>query len=239
FRPKAKSRVSVYLDKKKLGRFELSDASAVVEIPLPERKPRRYRRGPAGNTLRIRADTAGATLFGLSFEGKPSGLQYSSIGPVGADAKVYLQLNQKSLRRHLRAYKPDMVVFMVGGNDALKIRKRWTTLAKVTEDHRRMLSAVKTALPDAECVIWSPLLAGQKRKGRVTSKRYLAEVRDMQRRVAREQDCTFWDTMAAMGGPENTARWVPALAKDLVHPRKSAADLVGRMFVQAWRADES
>ncbi|MEM7677155.1 MAG: hypothetical protein AAF449_14225, partial [Myxococcota bacterium] len=71
------------------------------------------------------------------------------------------------------------------------------------------------------------------------STRYLREVRDMQRTVANEAGCAFWDTMEAMGGARNTARWVPALAKDLVHPRKSAADLIGRMFVRAWREDRS
>ncbi|MEM7656348.1 MAG: hypothetical protein AAF399_09490, partial [Bacteroidota bacterium] len=76
FRPKRNQRVSVYLDKKKLGRFKLSKTSGTIEIPLPDRKPRRYRRGPSGNTLRIRADSVGASLYGLSFEGKSSGLQY-------------------------------------------------------------------------------------------------------------------------------------------------------------------
>ena len=229
-----RGRIYVLLDKKPLGGFKLSAERPYVEIALPPRKPRTYSKGPPGNTLWVRADNQGIALYGIAFDSGRSGVQYSSIGPVGADAKVYLQLDRDSFAGHLRAYQPDVVVYMVGGNDALKIRKRWTTLARVERDHQRLIRRVRRAVPESECIMWAPLLAGQRRKGRVVSKRYLAEVRAMQRRVAAEEGCAFWDAMAAMGGPKNTARWVPALADDLVHPRKSAADLIGRMFVQAW-----
>ena len=231
---KRRGAVTVWLDKKKLGRFAPKGTSPIIEIPLPDRKPRKYRRGPPGNSLRIRAEKKGLSLYGLSFERPGPGVQYSSIGPVGADAKVYLQVQKKSFVRHLAAYRPDLVVYMVGGNDALKIRKRWTTLAKVQKDHQRLLRLVRSAVPEADCVLWAPMLAGRKTKRGVTGKRYLSEVRAMQRRVAQEEGCAFWDTMAAMGEPENVSRWVPVLAKDLVHPRKSAADLIGRMFVRGW-----
>ncbi len=226
--------VTVWLDKTKLGRFSAKGASPVVEIPLPARKARRFKRGPSGNTLRIQAHDKGVVLYGLSFERRGPGIQYSSIGPVGADAKVYLQMEPKSFARHLRAYDPDLVVYMVGGNDALKIRKRWTTLARVRRDHERLLGQVRAAVPDADCLLWAPMLAGRRQGKAVTTKRFLTEVRSMQREVANAQGCAFWDTMDAMGGPKSIRRWVPHLAKDLIHPRKSAADLLGRMFVRGW-----
>lgn len=234
FRPRAGTSVTVYLDKRKLGRFDLSKAPPFVEIPLADRKPRRFRRGPPGNSLRVTADAKGVSLYGLSFESASRGVQYSVIGPVGADAKVYLQLDEQSFTRHLRAYDPDLVVYMVGGNDALKIRKRWTSLARVTRDHRRLLRLVRDTLPEADCLLWAPMIAGRRRGERVVHKAYLTEVRDMQRKVAQENGCGFWDTMSAMGGPAAMSRWVPAMNDDLVHPRKAAADLVGRMFVRAW-----
>ena len=234
YRPRPKAQISVSLDGRSLGRFKLSGPAPFVEVVLPERKAKRQRRGPPGNTLRIRARTAGVMLFGLSFEGDGAGLQYSVIGPVGADAKVYLQMENKSFVRHLRAYQPDLVTYMVGGNDALKIRKRWTSLAKVERDHRQLFERVRQAVPDADCLVWAPMVAGRRKGDRIVSKAYLSEVRDMQRRVAREAGCAFWDTLTAMGGPKNVSRWAPIMAKDLVHPRKSAADLMGRMFVQAW-----
>ena len=218
----------------KIGQFDLSKPGPYVEISLPDRKAIKHRRGPIGNTLKVRANQRGVTLFGLSFEGSDSGVQYSVIGPVGADAKVYLQMQRESFVRHLQGYDPTLVSYMVGGNDALKIRKRWTTLAKVERDHRRLFRLVRGAVPRADCLVWAPMVAGRRRGGRVVSKRFLTEVRSMQRRVAREEGCAFWDTLSAMGGANNIARWAPAMAKDLIHPRKSAADLVGRMFLQAW-----
>ena len=230
--PSRRGSISVWLDSKYIGRFRLK--SGLIEIPLPERSARRFRSGPPGNSLRLRANRKGITLYGLSFERRGPGVQYSSIGPVGADAKVYLQLEQRSFARSLRLYEPDLVVYMVGGNDALKIRKGWTSLSRVTRDHRRLLRAVRSAVPTADCLLWAPMLAGRRVKRGVVSKRYLTEVRDMQRRVAKEEGCAFWDTMSAMGGPRNIRRWASAMNKDLVHPGKAAADLLGRMFARAW-----
>ena len=232
--PKARTAVTVWVDKKKIGVFDLSKAEPYVQFELPDRPARAFRRGPDGNTLRIRANRKGVALYGISFSKEAAGVEYTSIGPVGADAKVYLQLNQDSFKGHLAAYKPDLVVYMVGGNDALKIRKGWTTLKRVTEDHRRLFKTIRSAVPNADCLVWAPMLAGRRRGKRVVSKARLVEVRNMQRRVAQDAGCAFWDTMRGMGGPNNVRRWVPVLAKDLVHPRKSAADLIGRMFVRAW-----
>jgi hypothetical protein len=40
-----------------------------------------------------------------------------------------------------------------------------------------------------------------------------------------------------MGGEQSVARWVKAkvMNKDLVHPKKAAADLLGSLFVEAWK----
>ena len=63
----------------------------------------------------------------------------------------------------------------------------------------------------------------------------LEEIRDMQRTVADETKVAFWDTLAAMGGAGAIARWDAAkvMNKDLVHPKKRAADLLGDLFARA------
>lgn len=222
--------VDVLLDGKKIGAFE-TDGDRVSKIFAAEL-------GAGGRRkLTLVARGKKARLYGISFETGNPGVLYDSIGPVGADAKVYLQLDPASFSEHLIAHAPDLVVLMVGGNDALKIRKGWTTLEKVTSDHENLLRFLREKLPEADCMLWTPMDAGEKTKRGVVSKRYLGEVRQMQLEVAKRHGCAVWDMYRSMGGAESIGRWVKArvMNRDLVHPKRRAADLLGSLFVDAWK----
>lgn len=204
----------------------------------PAEKPAKMRGPDGGRILKITADGPKARMFGLSFEHKKPGVFYESIGPVGADAKVYIELGRESLEQHLGTHRPDLVVLMVGGNDALKIRKKWTNQERVEKDHVVLVELLRQILPDVEILMWAPMDAGDRRNGKVVSKAYLAEVRALQRRVATDKEIAFWDTIEAMGGLGAITRWDAAkvMNKDLVHPKKAAADLLGDLFADAFLA---
>lgn len=194
-------------------------------------------KGPAGGRiLELVAEAPKARVFGLSFETKKPGVVYESIGPVGADAKVYLELGRDSFEQHLSAHAPDVVVLMVGGNDALKIRKKWTDPARVEKDHQQLIDLLKKIVPGVQIILWAPMDAGDKKGKKVVSKGFLTEVRAMQKRVAGEKQIAYWDTLDAMGGPGAITRWHAAkvMNKDLVHPKKRAADLLGELFADAF-----
>lgn len=192
--------------------------------------------------LSLIADGPGVKLFGVSFDNGMPGISYDAIGPVGADARVYMSLNQKSFKDHLQALKPDLIVMMVGGNDALAIRKG-RSLDDVRTDHERVLQAMKTALPEADCMLWSPMDAGERENGKIVSKRFISEVRNMQRAAAEKMGCAFWDMFESMGAEGSFARWHKAgiMNDDLVHPRAQAGQLLGHLFatsfIEAYSAD--
>lgn len=215
-----------------------ADADAVVTLtlPIPDGDPKKKGRGPAGWPLTLVAKGKGAQLLGIAFEKAEGGLVYESVGPVGADAKLWLETGRESFVAHLKAHAPDLVVLMVGGNDALKIRKRWTTLDKVTQDHVDLIRLLRATLPKAEILLWTPMDAGDKKGRKVTSKRFLTEVRDAQIGVAKAEKVAYWDTLEVMGGAGSIAKWHAAkvMNKDLVHPKKRAADLLGRAFADAF-----
>lgn len=238
-RPKG-APVQVRFEGKEIGRFETAGAAQSkvfeLELPAPAGAPPKKKRGPAGWTLELVAQAKGAQLFSIAFEKKGStGVIYESVGPVGADAKVYLQTGRDSFVQHLKAHAPDVVVLMVGGNDALKSRKKWTDLAQVKKDHEALLDLLKSTLPNTAVMIWSPMDAGDKKGKRVTSKPLLGEVRDLQKAVAAAKGAAFWDTLEAMGGVGAVKRWHAArvMNSDLVHPKKRAADLLGQLFADA------
>ncbi len=182
--------------------------------------------------LDIVAAGPGAGLMGLSFESYEAGVILDAVGPVGADATVYLSMEPESLEQHLRHLDPDLVMLMIGGNDALAVRKGDRTLAQVERDHLELIKRLKEALPNADCLLWSPLDAGVRDGKKIESKANLVEVRDLQRKVAAKMRCAFWDTYEAMGGKGSFARWYDKglMNKDLVHPRSRGGDLLGHLF---------
>ena len=186
--------------------------------------------------LRLVARGPGATVFGAELSAERPGLMWSAVGPVGADARVYLQLDPDSFEEALHAHRPHLVVLMVGGNDALKVRKRWRSLDEVQDDLRKVVARLRAALPAVEILAMAPMDAGRRRAdGQVRSKRFIEQVRDGQREVAEELRLAYWDTLAAMGGPGSVARWARAGAmnRDLVHPRGAGADVLGAGFAEA------
>jgi lysophospholipase L1-like esterase len=235
----------VRVDEKVIGKLDTkrADAKSLVEtFEITDAKPAKdkVKKGKGKRDrrkLEIIADGPGVRLYGISFESDRSGVYYDSIGPLGGDAKVYNELDQQSFTEHLTLHAPDLVVVMVGGNDAMKARKGWTDLEKIKRDHEQLLDVLKRTLPDTACLIWSPMDAGEKDGKKVISKDLLQDVRDMQKALAKSRGCAFFDIYASMGGRGSIERWVKAkvMNDDLVHPREKAAELLGELFLESFQ----
>jgi lysophospholipase L1-like esterase len=205
----------------------------VERIEIPE-----HRLGAAipPAVLKVTADGPNVKFFGLSFESLKAGVLYDSIGPVGADARVYLQMDQTSMAEQLDALRPDLVVLMVGGNDALMIRKGERTLEDVRTDHEALITQMQRHLPTSECLVFGPMDAAERMSdGRLVSKTFIKEVRDLQREISLKKGCAFWDAYEAMGGAGSFGRWLREgiMNEDLIHPRAKGGDLIGHLFAQA------
>lgn len=205
------------------------DQSMVAQFQLPQRSKK-------ANRLALRAQGPKTKLYGISFETGKKGVFFDPIGPVGADAKLYLQFGEKSFRAHLKAYRADLYVIMVGGNDAMKIRKGWTTLKRVENDHLNLVKRLRSISPNADCMLWSPMDAGRRKRKKIHSQTMIGEVATMQAAVAKRLGCAFWDLYGLMGNKGAIVRWNRAkvMNRDLVHPKRAAADLIGEMFSDAF-----
>jgi hypothetical protein len=230
----AGTRVKVLVDEKLVARLELDaelEMSWAVKVDVAQAldQPKRAR------IFSLVADGPGAVIFGLSFEAKKAGVIYAAVGPVGADARSYLSLDRASFQEQLRAVSPDLTVLMVGGNDALMVRNGKRTLDQVREDHENLIHSIRSAIPDADCMIWSPMDSGELVQGQIASKRFVSEVRDIQRSVATKLGCGFWDMYESMGARGSFERWYRngMMNDDLVHPRALAGELIGHLFATA------
>ena len=219
------------------------------DAPLPS-DPRRI----FDEALQLVAEGSGAKLYGLSFETGNPGVLLHSVGPVGADAKVYLGYDRRSLREHLKLVDPKLLVIWLGGNDALAVRKGRRSLATVKDQYQRMLRMFRELLPDVDCLLWAPMDAGERlsttaaskrgregasatddRDGPIVSKSKIVEVRDIVREVAETAGCAYWDTFQAMGGEGSFGRWFNEgmMNDDLIHPREVGGELLGHLAATA------
>lgn len=217
-----------------LGRADAKDDRVRTELKTIA-IPKRTGNGPDKRIVRLTAD-ANTRLYGMSFTRSKAGIIYDSNGPVGADAAVYLSLEAASFAEHLKLVSPALIVIMLGGNDALRVRQGKTNMAAIKKEFAALVERIQQSSPESDCMLWGPMDAGERKNGKIVSKTYVAEVRDVIREVAREQGCAFWDLYAAMGGEGSIARWYKEniINQDLVHPRAKAGQLIGELFAEAF-----
>lgn len=222
----------VSLDGTPLGRVDTASSkpktdSKTFTFPRKEEVERKLTLITRGGTVR---------LYGLSFEVAGGGIGWDSIGPVGATAGVYTESGAHSMKTQIEAVRPDFVVIMLGGNDALMIRQNKMSLEQVEQTFEALLDRVLGAAPDADCMLWSPMDAGTKNGDEVVSKSLIGDVRAVQRKVASKKRCAFWDMYEAMGGDGSAAKWFEKgiLMDDLVHPRRAGGELLGHLFANAF-----
>jgi len=202
----------------------------------PEAKARRLPLPDDAESIRLQVTRAGARLFGVVLGAETPGVVYESIGLPGATSEVWLRPDAEDFGRLLARRDPALVVHMVGGNDALMLAKNRATLDEVEASMNDFFDRIENAVPDADCLIVSPLESVRATTGgKMTPKPEVLEVIEVQRRVAEARGCGFWSMYASMGGKGSLKRWLEAdlMLGDLIHPRSRGSDLLGEMMAEA------
>ncbi len=158
-----------------------------------------------------------------------SGITYETLGINGAQVGMLLDWNQSILAGEMADREPALIVLAYGTNEALS--PKWTAeeySATFTEVIRRL----RAAAPLASILIAGPPDCEKNLRGRHYPFPHLEEVIQVQRRVALENGCAFWDWRTRMGGPGSVRQWVQAgLGQgDFVHLTGAGYRLVGSML---------
>ncbi|WNG40327.1 hypothetical protein F0U61_46565 [Archangium violaceum] len=172
-------------------------------------------------------------LHGVSLENGNPGVVYDTIGLPGAYAGVFLRTHQPFFRAQMRQRKPSLVVLMFGGNEAFRLSRDWTKPEEIKQEAQALVKLVRESVPDAACLVWSPIDAAVRTMGgELVPRRGSRLVADIFREVAKEGGCAYWDALNAMGGEGSSIRWLSAgmLNEDLIHPRSKGSDLLGHLF---------
>lgn len=183
---------------------------AMVEVP---RGGHRLTLSPVGD--------GPVQLFGVSMEQQGPGVVVDAIGVRGRQARHMLQWNPQLATEMLSMLSPDLVVLAYGTNEAADSDYDMTAYAG---DLRQALQQMRQGAPHAACVLVGPSDRGVYTRGRRNPPSIYERtepVAQVQREVAPEFGCVFWDWQQATGGPGSMIAWresEPALAaRDLIH----------------------
>ena len=166
---------------------------------------------PGAREIDLSVDRGPVRLFGVSFERNTPGVIYNSLGLNGGQVQVVVRYFDKpQWTEELQHQHPDLVVINYGTNESI--------YADYIERYypgelRQVIERVKAAVPRASVLIMSPMDRGQRdSNSRITTVPTLPRLVEIQRQIAAETGCAFFNTFQAMGGEGTMARWYDSTA---------------------------
>lgn len=190
---------------------------------------------PGPHTLRIETkDDAEVRIFGVVLERSDPGVVVDVLGIDGTRGRNHLTWNEEIWADNLKRRRPDLYTLSYGTNESVDDDLSITLYA---EDLRTQLRRFARALPEASCLLLGPVDFPILEEGQVHPRPQLRQIIDVQRQVAAEEGCGFWDGIAFMGGELSMASWVqsePPLARsDHLHFTKWGAARKGMALSDA------
>ncbi len=191
---------------------------------------------PGAREINLTVERGPVRLFGASFERNTPGVIYNSLGLNGGQVHTVVGYFDKSQwAEELEHQHPDLVVINYGTNESLDadyIERSYTG------ELRKVIERVKAAVPRASVLIMSPMDRGQRdSSARITTVPTLPRLVEIQRQMADEMGCAFFNTFQAMGGEGTMARWYDSeprlVSADFTHPLPAGARKVGVLLDQA------
>jgi lysophospholipase L1-like esterase len=190
---------------------------------------------PAGTkTVSLKVTDGNVHLYGVIFERHQPGLTYDSIGLNGASITVLSRaISKDMLKQSFTHLHPNLIVINYGTNEAGFA----SFIDKQYEGELRLaIARVHEAAPDASILLMSPMDRGERGAGNaISTMDTIPKIVDIQRRVAADMGCAFFNTFQAMGGDGTMQRWYEGKPRlvggDLIHPTPQGAKIVATAFV--------
>jgi lysophospholipase L1-like esterase len=191
----------------------------------------RYTPAPGSHEYKVTTTSdAPVRLFGWVAQNH-SGITYETLGINGAKVDTALGWNPEVLAGEIESRDPALIVVAYGTNEALS--RSWTADAYRSE-FTELIHRLRTDAPVASILVVGPPDCLFRSRGRRLPFPNLDEVIEIQRQVALQNGCAFWDWRMRMGGPGSVNQWVQAgLSQgDYVHFTGAGYRLVGDMLLE-------
>ena len=188
------------------------------------------------NSFEIKTTSGSVRMFGAVLENDGPGVVYDSLGVNGAFAGLLATvMNEQHWTTQLQHRNPNLVILNYGTNESQYASD--DQMARYERDLREVVRRVHAALPNAAVLVVSPMDRGTHQGGKVITLPSIPKIVEMQRRVAAETNCAFFDLFAAMGGEGTMAKWHEGknhlVGGDLTHPNGAGAEKIGDLIYHA------
>lgn len=175
------------------------------------------------------------TLFGLTLDQKGPGVILDTLGIPGARAKFHLLWDEPLYREHLLKRNPDLVVLAYGTNEA---GDEDLSAADYEQTLRRTVQRIKSYLPSVSCLLVGPTDRPERADdGTIRTRDQLYGIVAVQRRLASELGCAFFDVAQSMGGPMSIVRLAaqspPLASRDHVHLTMKGYEALGDALLES------
>lgn len=234
-----------FLRQPKGGSFEVladDQRQATVKTRADELGPGYYRfvlpEGPHHIEFKL-SGNGEVRMFGMTIEREQPGVVVDTLGIGGTRAANMLQWNEEIWADNMAHRQPDLVTFFYGTNEATDEDQ---PIEAYENDLRTVLDRLATVAPNASCLLMGPGDFPRKQEdGTWTNRQRIDDIIEVQRRVAADHGCGFWDTKAFMGGELSMPMWAaaqPPMAKqDHIHFTKRGYVRIGMAVVDAMMVD--
>jgi lysophospholipase L1-like esterase len=185
--------------------------------------------------LDLTVESGRVRLFGITAEKPGPGVVYDSAGLNGASITVLSRMfNEAHWAEELRHRNPDLVVINYGTNEA-----DFASFVDKGYDKelREAIRRIRAALPQASILIMSPMDRGTRAGADgIVTMATIPRIVALERRVAADTGCGFFDTFDAMGGEGTMARWYTGeprlVSADLIHPSPAGGKIIATALVK-------
>jgi lysophospholipase L1-like esterase len=188
---------------------------------------------PGTTTIELRVTSGKVRLFGYRFDKDQPGVQYSSLGINGGQVQMVLRYFERTQwTEALRHENPALVVLNYGTNESIYPAYVQT---QYPDELRQVIARLREAVPRASLLLMGPMDHGTMNAGGdIVTPESLQTLIAVQKKVAAETGCAFFNTFHAMGGAGTMGRWYHAqprlVSADFMHPMPAGAALVGALF---------
>jgi lysophospholipase L1-like esterase len=167
-------------------------------------------------------------LFGATLEAS-KGAVVDNLGVVNATAKGMSKYNLPDhLRNQLAHRAPDLVIVMLGTNEAEWLAPVGAGMAEHEQVFGELLASVRAANADSSCLVISPLDQIDWRLPNAPARTSVPAMVEAQHRAATAHGCAFWNIYEWMGGKGSSMTWFKRglVVKDFQHPTTQGANRI-------------
>jgi lysophospholipase L1-like esterase len=194
----------------------------------------RHRATTAGTKLQVKTHGK-VRVFGLTLE-NASGAVVDNMGLVSATVKNLAHNNPDHFAKQLAHRAADLVIIMVGANEAEWLPAGKTAMAEYRANYELILAPIRKGLPQSTCLVVSPLDQGHTNAaGDLASRPVMPMLVAAQRAAAKAQGCAFFSAYDWQGGKGSSVAWHAKrlVGDDFQHLSRKGANKLADALVDA------